>query len=203
MHLRSADCQVCVTGLDIVTPPIPNIRPWPVTRSRELAHLRIFDLRADIRVSPRTGQEHEVYVLKCPDWVNVVAITPDQQLICVEQFRHGSNTAELEIPGGVIDPQDLSPLEAGLRELREETGYAGEKARIISRIFPNPAIMDNTCHTVLVENCRVQHQLHLDDGEDLVTRLVPVREIRDLLLSGKIKHSLVIVALSKYLLMQQ
>lgn len=184
-------------------PDPSHIKPWPITRTRDLVRLRIFDLRADTRVSPRTGEEHEVYVLKCPDWVNVVAITPDQQLICVHQFRHGSNSVELEIPGGVMDANDSSPLEAGLRELREETGYEGENARLISQIYPNPAIMDNTCHTVLVENCVQRHPTHLDAGEDLATRLIPVSHIREMLLGGQIKHSLVIVALSKYLLLQR
>ena len=113
----------------------------------------------------------------------------------VEQYRHGSNTVELEIPGGMIDPEDVSPVAAGLRELREETGFTGQKARLIGEIFPNPAIMSNVCYTVLVEDCQCLHPVQFDGAEDLVTRLMPVADLRALMATGKIRHSLVAVAL--------
>jgi 8-oxo-dGTP pyrophosphatase MutT (NUDIX family) len=103
----------------------------------------------------------------------------------------------------MMDGGDISPVEAGLRELREETGYSGEHARVIGRVYPNPAIQTNTCHTVLVENCRATHPVNLDVGEDLVTRLVPAREIPRLLAEGRFGHSLVIVALCYYDLLRR
>jgi 8-oxo-dGTP pyrophosphatase MutT (NUDIX family) len=134
-------------------------------------------------------------VLEAPDWVNVIALTPDRQLILVEQYRHSSETVELEIPGGVMDPGDAFPVETAIRELREETGYAGENARVIGQVFANPAILTNTCHTVLIENCRLEHALDLDQGEDLVTRLLPASEAGARVRRGEIRHSLVVVAL--------
>jgi len=94
-----------------------------------------------------------------------------------------------------MDPRDTSPIQTGVRELREETGYQGETAEIIGRIFPNPAIMSNLCYTVLAQNCRLQHPTELDDGEDLATRLVPAAEIPELIAAGKIRHSLMVVGL--------
>jgi 8-oxo-dGTP pyrophosphatase MutT (NUDIX family) len=87
---------------------------------------------------------------------------------------------------------------AGERELREETGYAGTDARVIGEIFPNPAIMGNKCYTVLVENCRCEHAVEWDHGEDIVTRLVPIAGIPKLIASGKIRHSMVVVALTHF-----
>ena len=121
----------------------------------------------------------------------------------IEQYRHGSNTVELEVPGGMMDAHEASPVVAGERELREETGYAGENARIIGEIFPNPAIMSNRCYTVLVENCTCEHPVEWDHGEDLVTRLVPVVDIPALIAAGKIRHSLVVVALYHFDLLQR
>jgi ADP-ribose pyrophosphatase len=115
--------------------------------------------------------------------------------VMIEQYRHGTQTLELEIPGGIIDPHDASPVAAALRELREETGYAGENARLIGQVFPNPAIMNNTCYSVLVENCRCLHPLELDHGEDLRTRLVPQAEVPALVAAGQIRHALIIAAL--------
>ncbi|HAV62163.1 MAG TPA: NUDIX hydrolase [Verrucomicrobiales bacterium] len=179
------------------------IKPWPVLKSTPSGDYRIFTIRTDRRRSPRTDAEHDFFVIDCPDWVNVVAVTPDGRLVMIEQFRMGSNTVELEIPGGLIDAHDESPLAAGLRELREETGFEGTKAEILGDIFPNPAIMSNTCHTVLVHNCELKHPTEFDHGEDLLTRLVPVAEIPGLIAAGKIRHSLVVVALSYFLLRQR
>ena len=131
------------------------------------------------------------------------ALRQDHHLVMVEQYRHGTNTVELEIPGVMVDRADGSPLAAGVRELREETGYEGERAQILGKIFPNPAIQSNTCHTVLVENCRLQHPVEFDHGEDLVTRLVPVADIPRLVGDGQIRHSLVVVALYHFELRQR
>jgi ADP-ribose pyrophosphatase len=172
-----------------------TIRPWEKLGSRPAGDYRIFTIRSDNLRSPRTGQAHEFFVIDCTNWVNVIALTPDRQVVMVEQYRHGSQTVELEIPGGMMDPHDVSPVAAALRELREETGYVGDQARIIGQVFPNPAIMSNTCFTVLVENCQCLHPVNFDHGEDLVTRLVPAVELPDLVASGKIRHSLVAVAI--------
>jgi len=179
------------------------IKPWKLNSTKPLADYRIFSVRSDFKVSPRTQAEHDFFVIDCANWVNVVAITPDQQVVMVEQYRHGSNTVELEIPGGMIDQTDASPVAAGVRELREETGYEGERARILGEVFPNPAIMSNICYTVIVENCRSLHPLEFDSGEDIITRLVPVAEIPKLVAGNKIGHSLVAVALYHFDLWQR
>ena len=179
------------------------IKPWTKTRTTPLGNFRVFSVRADQKISPRTNQPHDFFILDCVNWVNVIAVTPDQQLVMIEQFRHGSNTVELEIPGGTMDVTDASAIATGIRELREETGYEGENARVIGEIFPNPAIMSNTCYTVLVENCRLRHAVEMDSGEDLITRLVPVSQVADLVAEGKIRHSLVVVGLYYFELWQR
>jgi len=179
------------------------IQPWKKISSRTLGDFKIFRIRSDRKISPRTRQEHEFYVLESAHWVNVIAVTPDRQLVMVEQYRHGSDTVELEIPGGIMDANDASPEVTGQRELREETGYEGRDSRIIGRIFPNPAIMNNTCYTVMIEDCRCVHPVEFDQGEDLITRLVPIAEVPQLVASGKIRHSLVAVALYYFELWQR
>ncbi|HEY1660851.1 MAG TPA: NUDIX hydrolase [Verrucomicrobiae bacterium] len=171
------------------------IKPWKKVGSKPVGDFRIFKLRSDICVSPRTGKEHDFFVLESVNWVNIVALTPEQQLVMVEQYRHGSSTVELEIPGGMMDPGETDPVATAVRELREETGYEGENARILGKIHSNPAILNNVTYTVLIENCRLKHATELDHGEDLVTRLVPAAEIPGLVADEKIGHSLVVVAL--------
>jgi ADP-ribose pyrophosphatase len=171
------------------------IQPWPKISSKPLGNFRVFSVRSVLKRSPRTGVDHNFFVIDSVNWVNVVALTPDRQMILVEQYRQATDTVELEIPGGMIDAEDPSPEAAGARELREETGYEGGKPRIIGQVFPNPAIMSNTCFNVLVENCRITSATHFDQTEELLTKLVPVDEVPGLVASGKIRHCLVIAAL--------
>lgn len=171
------------------------IKPWPPVRSKVIGDFRIFQIRQDTRLSPRTGAPHDFFIIDSVNWVNVIALTRDSRLIMVEQFRHGSNTTELEVPGGMIDDADDTPLAAGARELREETGYEGDDPLILGQVYPNPAIMSNTCFTVLVRNCEQKHQTGFDHTEDLITRLVPLDDIQSLVASGRIRHSMVVVAL--------
>jgi len=179
------------------------IKPWQKLGSQPAGDFRIFTIRTDRKICPRTQQVHDVVVIDCVNWVNVIALTPDQQLVMIEQYRHGSDTVELEIPGGMMDAGDASPQATAVRELREETGYEGQDPVLIGQIFPNPAIMSNTCFTVMVQNCRRLHPVDFDHGEDLVTRLVPVADIPQLVATGKIQHSLVVVALYYFELRQR
>lgn len=171
------------------------IQPWPKISSKPLGDFRVFSVRSVIKSSPRTGLPHEFFVIDSVNWVNVVALTPDRRMVLVEQYRQGSDTIELEVPGGMIDPGDNSPEIAGARELREETGYEGGQPCIIGQVFSNPAIMSNTCFTVLVENCQLTTATRFDQTEDLSTKLVPMNEVPGLVASGKIRHCLVIAAL--------
>ena len=179
------------------------VKPWKKVRSTPIGDFRIFKLRSDVCLSPRTGQEHDFYVLDSVNWINVIAVTPDQQLVMVEQYRHGSNTVELEIPGGMMEAGETDPVATAVRELREETGYEGKNARVLGRIWSNPAILSNITYTVLIENYRLKHDVDWDHGEDLATHLVPVAEIPKLVADERIGHSLVVVALYHFDLWQR
>ena len=123
------------------------IKPWPVVNSKPVGDFRIFTIRSDVKRSPRTGREHDFYIIDCVNWVNIIAVTPQRELVMIEQYRHGSNTVELEVPGGMMDPHEQSPVAAGERELREETGYTGgiaptassrkQSARDMGEVFRN------------------------------------------------------------------
>lgn len=171
---------------------------WKKTGSKPVGDFRIFKIRSDVFINPRTRQPHDFFVLDSVDWVNVIALTPARRLVMVRQFRAGSNTVELEIPGGMMDPHETDPVATAIRELREETGYEGENARVLGKIFSNPAILSNRTFTVLIENCRLKHAVDFDSGEDLATELVPEKMISRLVADGKVGHSLVAVALYHY-----
>lgn len=175
-----------------------EIQPWPDLGVRTVGDFRIFRIRSVRRRSPRNGVERDFHVMDCADWVNVIAITAENELILVEQFRHGVAAVELEVPGGIMDPGETDPVAAGLRELREETGYVGEGGVEIGCVLPNSAIQSNRCRTVLVRRCRRVGDLELDDSEDIAVRLFPVSEMAKLVTGGRIRHSLAVAALYHY-----
>ena len=78
--------------------------PWPTVSEEDARHYAIFDLVHAVRRSPTTRREHRFLVLRAPDWVNVIALTPQGETVLVEQYRHGTERLTLEIPGGAVDP---------------------------------------------------------------------------------------------------
>ncbi|MGH7961094.1 MAG: NUDIX hydrolase, partial [Candidatus Binatia bacterium] len=124
-----------------------SLPPWQRLDSETIYTCRIFSLRKDRNRSPRDSQEHDFFVLDSTDWVNIVPVTADDQVVLVHQYRHGIDTITLEIPGGMVDPHDPSPLHAARREMQEETGYDSDDVVLLGSIHPNPAIQSNQCHT--------------------------------------------------------
>jgi len=136
----------------------------------------------------------DFFVLEAPDWVNVIPLTPDRHVVLVEQYRHGIEGPTLEIPGGIIDPHDPSPIAAAVRELREETGYEADALLPLGVVHPNPAIQTNRCYTFLAHGARRVGDPEPDEGEDLSLMSVPLARVPDLIRQGKITHSLVVAA---------
>ncbi|HEY9247524.1 MAG TPA: NUDIX hydrolase [Rariglobus sp.] len=167
---------------------------WEKGASRSLAATRIFDLRGVEFRHPVRGTQREFVVIDSPDWVNVIALTPDHRFVMVNQFRYGSDAFSWEIPGGVIDLGE-DPVAAGLRELLEETGYTGKSARLLGSVHPNPAIMNNRCHLVLVEGAVRTAAQDWDPDEEIEVTTLPVDEVYAWAQSGRITHSLVLNAL--------
>ena len=167
---------------------------WVKGHSRSLAATRIFDLRGVDYRHPVRGTQREFVVIDAPDWVNVLALTPSGCLVMVNQFRYGMDGFSWEIPGGVIERGE-DPVAAGLRELEEETGYVGNSARLLGSVNPNPAIMNNRCHLVLVENAVLTTEQAWDPDEEIEVLSLPVDEVFAWAHSGRITHSLVLNAL--------
>jgi len=157
-------------------------------------HTRVFDVAGVTYRHPGRGAEREFLVINAPDWVNVVALTADDRLVLVRQFRFGIDDFSLEIPGGVIDAGE-DPVAAGLRELREETGFVGAHARLLGSVNPNPAIQANRCHFLFVEQAVKLHDPAWDHDEEIEVTTLPVPEVLALAHSGGIVHGLVLNAL--------
>lgn len=167
---------------------------WPLLSRERLGDFKVFTIRRDTLRSPRTGLPHAFYVLDGSDWVNVIALTPDGLVVLVRQYRVGTASETLEIPGGGVDSRDASALDAARRELREETGYEAPVWRQLGVVDPNPAVQSNVCTTFLAEGAVLTSPVEPDPGEDLSVELVAAAALPGLVRSGAIRHALVLAA---------
>ncbi len=174
-------------------------RSWTLLNSKVLQSCRVFTMKVERYLSPRTGQEHDFYLIDSPDWVNVIPLTAEGEVILVKQYRFGTKEFSLEIPGGMLDQGDTT-VRAACRELLEETGYVGDEPVLLGNVHPNPAIQTNRCYTYLLKNVTYQNSPRQDATEDIEVQKVPLSEIPRLIREGKITHALVITAFYWYFL---
>ncbi len=173
-----------------------QLQPWQCLESEYGEDLKIFKVRYDLMENPRNNQKTKRIVLESVDWVNIVAITADNKILVVRQFRSGVGKNTTEIPGGMVDTGEESK-EAAIRELEEETGYTSQNWEYLGAVEPNPAFHDNLCHHWLAKNVKKTKELNLDDGEDIEVAELTIDEIHSEINRGKLQHSLALSGLSR------
>lgn len=174
-----------------------SLQKWQRVQSVRECDYRIFSVRQDRCVSPRTGATHDFVVLESADWVSVVPVTTDGCLVMVRQYRHGTGEVTLEIPGGLLDA-GLSPLEGARHELRQETGYGSGRWIQLGSVASLPAVFTNHLHVFLALDVILEGDLELDPMEDIGVELIPFEEVRAMVARGSIDHAQVMAAVYLY-----
>ncbi len=164
---------------------------WEKLESKEIADCRVFKVRENLM---RNGDKtSSFYVVENPDWVNIITLTKDYNVVLIKQFRQGIEEIITEIPGGMIDGGEM-PEAAARRELLEETGYSAAEFVFLGKSRPNPAIQNNWLYHFAAVNAEKTSEVEFDEYESVVTKLCPVMEIPNLIKAGEITHSLVLAA---------
>lgn len=162
-------------------------KKWQRLRSESGPDLKLFKGRFDYMLNPRNGKTEKMIVLESQDAANVVAITPEQEMLFVRQYRFGIEQETLELPGGIVDRGE-DHLIAAKRELLEETGYEGTHWSFLKKIGSNPVFMDSYIYHYLAQNVSKTQEVQLDDGESIFLESIPVQDVRIKLFQGFFQH---------------
>jgi 8-oxo-dGTP pyrophosphatase MutT (NUDIX family) len=180
-------------------PPDDLALAWKIVRRERVSEHGVFSV-SELLAQHITSQNHKKFsVISCPDWVNVMCLTPDDDLVLVRQFRPGVEQVTLEIPGGVVDPGE-DPLHGAMRELSEETGYEAKRWFELGTTAPNPALQSNTCHHWLALDAAASTVRHPDPDEQISVLTCPLARVPDLVRKGEISHALVLAAFARFAL---
>ncbi len=171
------------------------VKHWPLLSTRNLLDLGLLKIDQDTALSPRTGDEFKFTIIRMPDIVQVIPLTTDGKLVMIHQYRHGSRAVGLEVPGGLIDPEDASPHDAAIRELEEETGYGSGVVVQLAELRPQPALMSNRVSFFLIKNVEYRRIPDLDRAEDIEMVLVNPSEIGPMIQDGRIHNATTVTAL--------
>ena len=166
-----------------------TITPWKILESQHLHK----NVRIDKCELP-DGKVIEGFVLEYGDWATIVALTKEQEVVLVRQYRHGVQKVILELPGGAMEAEDESPLQAARRELLEETGYASDKFIQIGCVSPNPAFQTNLIYSFLALDAEKIGSQNLDGTEEIEVVLKPLEEVIAMAKNGELLQSMQVSA---------
>jgi ADP-ribose pyrophosphatase len=156
-----------------------------VQRWKEIGRERVLDTFTvidKVTFAMPNGEHKDMYIKVQRQSACVLALTKDNKVIMVEQYRPGPDKVLLELPGGYVDDGE-DPATAMARELQEETGYAGEIQFVTTSLDDAYSTMVRSCFAAT--NCRKVADQQLDDSEFINVRLVPLDDFKAILRSGE------------------
>jgi ADP-ribose pyrophosphatase len=168
---------------------------WKTLSSKYLFKDAWLTVRADRCEKPDGKIIDPYYVYEFPDWVTAVALTKENKVVLVRQYRHALGETLIEIPGGCVDATDVSMEQAIARELLEETGYQFGSFELLGKTSANPSTNSNIMYMFLAKGGEKVREQQLDDGEDIEVLLLTIDEVKQLIRENKLMQSMHVTAL--------
>lgn len=163
---------------------------WKILSSEYLFNDLWFKVRKDICESPAGKIINPYYVYEFPEWATAFALTEDNKVIMVKQYRHPVGEVIVELPGGCVDDSDKDLQTAVARELLEETGYSFSSYESLGKISANPSTNTNWMHMFLAKGGRKVAEQKLDFNEEIIVELYSIDELKTLLRENRIVQSM-------------
>ena len=162
---------------------------WKVLSTEYLSRHPYFTARKDKCETPEGKIIDEYFVVELPATACAVAITAQDEVLMVRQYRHPLKETILEIPGGFVDENE-TPAMAIERELREETGYEFTAITQVGRVSANPGVLEGYTYLFLAEGGKKTGAQQLDKNEVLELEKISVEKLKTLFLENKIVQAL-------------
>ena len=153
--------------------PVTTIAPWQVLETKYSYRDRWLAVRSEHGARAQRHRLAPYHTIEFPEWVCAIALTPEREIVLIEEYRHGIERNSFELPCGTPDHEGESVLDATRRELREETGYAAEEWHALGSSTANTARQNNRVHAFLALDARKVAEPEFDAGEVISTHLVP------------------------------
>ena len=144
------------------------------------------------------GEETTREVVQHPGAVAVLAVTSEQKVILVRQFRYAIGQVTIELPAGKLEKGE-NPLEAATRELAEETGYLAKEVKPLLTFYSTPGFSDEVMHLYEATDL-VPGSQNLDDDEFVDCLAASKQEVLQWMEEGKIVDAKTLVGLYRWLL---
>ncbi len=173
---------------------VPEGMKWKSLESKQVFKSGLVSIDQEKCEMPDGRIMPSYYILRFPEWVNIVPITRDNKIVLIKQYRHATGQIHWEVPGGAVNRGE-DPKLGALRELEEETGYTTQNIEQVAENFPNPALQDNKIYTFLAIDCAVKGPQNLDPFEDIEVELMDVSRLRKALEDGMFNHNIVVASL--------
>lgn len=168
---------------------------WQIKSSKNIVKDKWISLRSDECILPNGKLIEPYYVLEYSNWVNIVPVTKNNEIVMIRQYRHGIKDTILELPCGSIEPYDKSPLEAAKRELLEETGFGSDDFTQLCKLSPNAANHTNISFSFIALNTVCLKNQNLDETEQIKVVILPIQDVNTMLENNKILQCLHVSAL--------
>jgi 8-oxo-dGTP pyrophosphatase MutT (NUDIX family) len=171
-----------------------RLRPWTVSASRMTYADRWLRVRTDDCITAEGVEVSPFHVIEAADWSCIVALTKDQRLVLIREYRHARGMVIDGLPGGVTEDCDLSAEDGARRELLEETGYGGGRFLPVLTTYPDPANFTNKAVGFLALDVEPAGSQALDIGETIEIVLADFPDVLTRLVNGELRMHAVHVA---------